>query len=185
MNSILLSFALASAAAVSAPAQAPDPRDRFFDALGALCGARFEGAMTFPVDAAHDFAGKRLVATVASCTATEIRVPFVVGEDHSRTWVFSRGADGLQLKHDHRHADGTPDAVTLYGGLATDTGSALVQSFPADPYTARLIPAAAGNVWTLSLGADGKSLGYHLDRDGKPRFTAMLARTAEVATKAD
>ena len=109
MHSVLLTIALASAAAVSAPAHAPDARGQFFDALSALCGARFEGAMTFPVDAAHDFAGKRLVATVASCTATEIRVPFVVGEDQSRTWIISRGSGGpAAFKHDHRHADGTP-----------------------------------------------------------------------------
>jgi hypothetical protein len=178
MNSTLFALALASAAALSPPAQAPDARAQFFDTLGALCGARFEGAMSFP-DGPHDFAGKRLVATVASCTPTEIRVPFVVGEDRSRTWVFSRVDDGLQLKHDHRHEDGTPDEVTMYGGMASAAGSAQVQSFPADAHTARLIPAAAGNVWTVSLDPDGKRLSYHLDRDGKPRFTAVLARADE------
>jgi hypothetical protein len=25
--------------------------------------------------------------------------------------------EGLQLKHDHRHEDGTPDEVTMYGGV--------------------------------------------------------------------
>lgn len=183
MNLTFFALTLASAAALSTPAQAPDARAQFFDALGALCGARFEGAMTYPVDGPHDFAGKHLVATVASCTASEIRVPFVVGEDHSRTWVFTRGVDGLQLKHDHRHADGTPDAVTQYGGMATAAGTAQVQSFPADAFTAQLIPAAAGNVWTVSLGAGGE-LTYHLDRDGKPRFTALLRRV-DTAPSAD
>jgi hypothetical protein len=160
----------------SAPAPAQDARDRFFATLKGLCGARFEGAMTFPADGQHEFAGKRLVAHVASCSDDEVRVPFQVGEDRSRTWVFSRTADGLQLKHDHRHADGTPDAVTLYGGLASATGTPLKQSFPADAYTAKLIPAAVTNVWTVSLSADGTSLTYHLERDAKPRFTAVLER---------
>ena len=176
MNSILLTLALATAAAVSTPAQAPDPRDQFFEALGALCGARFEGAMTFrstprTISPASGWSRRwrrapRRKSACPSWSARTIRAP---GSSVA-------AADGLQLKHDHRHADGTPDAVTLYGGLATDAGSALVQSFPADAYTARLIPAAASNVWTLSLGADGTSLGYHLDRDGKPRFTAVLTR---------
>lgn len=158
-----------------------DPRDAFFVSLRGLCGVRFEGAMTFPVDARDDFAGKLLVATVASCNDDEIRVPFLVGEDKSRTWIFSRTRGGLQLKHDHRHADGTPDAITMYGGVANDSGKPLVQSFAADADTVKLIPAAATNVWTVSLSADGDTLTYHLERDGKPRFTAVLKRvkTAE------
>lgn len=158
------------------PAHAEDARGQFFNTLKSLCGARFEGAMTFPADGQHEFAGKPLVAHVASCGDDEIRVPFLVGEDRSRTWIFSRTADGLQLKHDHRHADGTPDAVTMYGGMASATGTPLVQSFAADAHTARLIPAAATNVWTVSLSADGKSLTYHLERDARPRFTAVLER---------
>lgn len=167
---------LATVAVFCTPVHAQDARDQFFATLKGLCGARFEGAMTFPADGQHEFAGKRLVAQIASCSDDEIRVPFQVGEDRSRTWVFSRTAGGLQLKHDHRHADGTPDEVTMYGGLASATGTPLQQSFPADAYTAKLIPAAATNVWTLSLSADGASLTYHLERDAKPRFTAVLKR---------
>jgi hypothetical protein len=157
------------------PAQA-DARDQFFATLTRLCGARFEGAMTFPADPAHDFAGKRLVASLASCADSEIRVPFQVGEDRSRTWIITRTTSGLQLKHDHRHADGTPDSVTMYGGKATATGTALAQSFPADAHTAALIPAAVTNVWSVTLSADGSSLTYHLERDARPRFTAVLRR---------
>lgn len=158
----------------SAPAQ--DARDQFFATLKALCGARFEGAKTFPADSTDSFTGKLLVATFASCTDTEIRVPFLVGEDRSRTWLFTRTLGGLQLQHDHRHADGTPDSVTMYGGMARAPGLPLAQSFAADAYTARLIPAAVTNVWTVSLSADRTTLTYHLERDGRPRFTAVLRR---------
>lgn len=163
--------------AITAPA-ATDPRDAFFATMRGLCGARFEGAMTFPTDNRDDFAGKLLVATVEKCGDTEIRVPFLVGEDRSRTWVFTRTSDGLQLKHDHRHADGTPDAITMYGGMASATGTSHSQSFAADAHTAKLIPAAVTNVWTVTLSADGTTLSYHLERDGKPRFTAVLKRVA-------
>ncbi len=153
-----------------------DARDQFMATLHSMCGQRFEGASTFPMDPAHDFAGKRLVASVASCKDGEVRVPFVVGEDRSRTWVFTRTAAGLHLQHDHRHADGTPDAQTMYGGLATASGSAWRQRFVADAYTAKLIPAAVTNAWTVSISADGNELTYHLERDAKPRYTALLRR---------
>lgn len=157
-----------------------DARDQFMATLGSLCGQRFEGAMTYPPDPKHDFAGKRLLAHVATCNSALIRVPFIVGEDRSRTWILTRSPVGLQLQHDHRHADGTPDAVTLYGGMARANGSALTQSFAADDDTGKRIPGAASNVWTLSFSADGSTLTYHLVRDAKPRFTAVLRRVTVV-----
>jgi hypothetical protein len=168
-------FGLAGCATSGASA---DPRDQFMASLNRLCGQRFEGVMTYPADPKHDFAGKRLLAHFATCSNAEVRAPFQVGEDRSRTWIFSRTPAGLQLQHDHRHADGTPDAVTMYGGMANPTGSALSQSFSADAYTARLIPAAVTNVWTVSLSADNNTLTYHLERDAKPRVTAVFKRVS-------
>jgi len=146
----------------------------FFDTLTSLCGQRFEGAMTFPTEGQDDFAGKLLLAKIDSCTNTEIRIPFNVGEDHSRTWIVSKTERGLQLKHDHRHKDGTPDEINMYGGLATENGSGLSQSFAADTHTATIIPAASTNVWSISLNDDGTSMTYHLTRHDAPRFTAVL-----------
>lgn len=173
--SVLSGCASPTQRAPSIPAAA-DAQARFFEALRGQCGQRFEGEMSFPPDPKHDFAGKRLVAHVASCTSEVVRVPFQVGEDRSRTWVFTRSASGLELKHDHRHADGTPDEVTMYGGMAQGAGSALSQSFAADEYTGKLIKGAATNVWTVTLSADGRQLTYHLERDARPRFTAVLRR---------
>jgi hypothetical protein len=146
----------------------------FFDRVKSICGARFEGESVFPEDPGDAFRGQLLVAVVESCGDDEIRIPFMVGPDTSRTWVLKRTAKGLQLKHDHRHADGTPDEVTLYGGVALDAGSNLAQSFPADSYTANLIPEASTNEWFLSFSADGKELTYYLERHGKARFKAVL-----------
>lgn len=169
--------ALLAAAALTTPAQARgDSRDAFFANLAALCGATFEGASVFPRDPGDAFAGKKLVANVAKCTANEIRVPFIVGEDRSRTWVFTKSAGALELKHDHRHADGTPDEQTMYGGMASANGTPHSQAFHADAYTAKLIPAASTNVWTVTLSPDGKTLTYFLERDAKPRFKAELTR---------
>ena len=146
----------------------------FFDKVKSMCGARFEGESVFPDDPGDAFRGQLLVVVIESCGVDEIRIPFMVGPDSSRTWVLKRTAKGLQLKHDHRHADGTPDEVTLYGGVAVDAGSALSQSFPADSYTANLIPEASTNEWFLSFSADGQELTYYLERHGKARFKAVL-----------
>jgi hypothetical protein len=155
----------------------PRPGDEFLASLRALCGAVFVGESVFPTDPNDTFRGKQLTATFSSCGDHELRVPFQVGDDRSRTWVFSRTAEGLVLKHDHRHEDGTPDAITDYGGLAVVGGSARSQSFAADAHTALLIPAAKTNVWTITVGEDGRTLVYALTRDGKPRFEARLVRT--------
>ena len=148
----------------------------FFNKVKSMCGARFEGKSVFPEDPGDAFRGQLLVAVIESCGDDEIRIPFMVGPDTSRTWVLTRTVTGLQLKHDHRHADGTPDEVTLYGGVAVDAGSPFSQSFPADSYTADLIPEASTNEWFLSFNEQGDELTYYLERHGQPRFKAVLSR---------
>lgn len=85
-------------------------------------------------------------------------------------------AAGLELRHDHRHPDGTPDAVTMYGGLAGEGGTARSQSFLADAATAKMVPGAETNVWTVSLSEDGTVLSYLLERHAKPRARFVLRR---------
>ena len=153
-----------------------ESQDAFFEQISSLCGSQFSGQSTFPEDPGDAWRGKTLVADIKTCTASEIRIPFIVGEDHSRTWILTRVDGGLQLKHDHRHADGTPDEVTMYGGTTRDAGSKLSQSFPADAHTAKLIPAASTNEWFLSLSEDGTELIYYLERNDQPRFKAVLQK---------
>ena len=148
----------------------------FFERLKALCGTRFEGQSVFPEDPGDAFRDQTLVAIIETCGDKEIRIPFLVGKDYSRTWVLTKTTAGLQLKHDHRHADGSPDEITLYGGTATNPGSELSQAFPADAYTAELIPEAASNEWILTLSADGSEMTYYLERHDEARFKASLQR---------
>ncbi|GAA0879274.1 hypothetical protein GCM10009119_22420 [Algoriphagus jejuensis] len=117
---------------------------------------------------------------VRSCEDGRIRVPFFVGEDRSRTWVLTREENGLiQLKHDHRHEDGSEDTVTQYGGMASNTGSPTVQFFPADQFTADVLPAAVGNVWWITL--DETAFTYNLRRLGTPTlFTVKFDLTKPI-----
>ena len=131
-------------------AQEKAPSKQFWDLLSTHCGKAYEGKLVSP-ESDPRFAGK-LVMHVRSCEDGRLRIPFFVGEDLSRTWVLTMDEQQLiQLKHDHRHADGSEDTVTQYGGKATNTGSANTQFFPADAFTAGLLPAAVGNVWWITV----------------------------------
>lgn len=146
----------------------------FFQNLTKLCGQRFEGETEFPTDPNHPLAGKKLVMIVESCNEKEIRIPFHVGEDKSRTWILTLTDKGLLFKHDHRHADGTPDRITMYGGWAAPNGTPHMQRFPADAETAKLIPEAATNVWMLQIIPEKHQFTYYLERNNEPRYKAVF-----------
>lgn len=147
------------------------PAEQFFWSLHALCGKSFDGEIVAdePPPAADDpFTGRRLTMHVRDCSETEIRIPFAVGEDRSRTWIITRIDKGLRLKHDHRHSDGTPDVVTMYGGDTMAEGSSARQSFPADAETLALfrqqgLSASLSNIWSLEIEPD-KFFVYELSR---------------------
>lgn len=172
MRSVFLSVLLAGLAgcALRSTASAPTPPefDRFWTELSALCGQRFAGTVTEGNASDSAFVRGPLAMHVADCLDTEIRIPFTVGNDASRTWVISRSAGGLRLTHLHLHPDGTEDSVSRYGGVTTGPGSAVRQEFPADSFTAALLPAARGNVWTLEI-EPGVRFAYALRRTGTDR----------------
>lgn len=149
------------------------PQDDFVAALRGLCGQAFAGRIVAntPEDPADPFAGKAMVMHVRECGEHVIRVHFHVGEDRSRTWVISVLADSLALAHDHRHEDGSPDVLTLYGGQTTTAGSATRQEFPADARTKELFIAedravSVPNVWAIEI-EPGKRYVYELARPGR------------------
>ena len=146
----------------------------FFNNIKKLCGQSLEGATQFPQNPDHPMVGKRLLLTFGSCKDKETRVSFQVGEDKSRTWILRLDENGLLLKHDHRHADGTPDAVTMYGGWASAEGTAYRQLFPADPDTKKLIPEAATNVWMIEIAEEKQEIVYYLERHKEPRYRAVF-----------
>ena len=161
----------------------------FWRELQKLCGKAFAGGITADTAPSPDFTGKAMVMHVRSCAADRIRIPFFVGENRSRTWVLSRKGDRIELKHDHRHEDGTPDKVTMYGGTTTNAGMSTRQFFPADDETVRVVtppannaPSAAANVWWIDL-VPGEHFSYNLRRLGGDRlFTVRFDLTKEVKT---
>lgn len=147
---------------------------KFWEKLQKHCGKSYEGVVTHGAKEGDPFTGKRLVMQVLSCGKDRIRIPFYVGDDKSRTWVFTKDKKQiLKLKHDHRHQDGSEDKVTQYGGESTNHGFENLQMFPADKETARRISYASTNVWWVTL--DEKIFTYNLRRIGSDRqFTVTF-----------
>ena len=159
---------------------AETPQDAFFANLASHCGKAYSGALVSKDAADSDLAGAEMVMHVRDCSANRIAVPFHIrpagaGWDRSRTWVFTRTPEGLRLKHDHRHEDGEPDAVTLYGGDTAAPGSATVQAFPVDEESVALflaegLDASVTNVWSVEVDPAGTAGG---------QFAYQLRRTVE------
>jgi hypothetical protein len=152
----------------SEAAESTDPQVAFWAALASVCDQSFAGRVVENQPPSEAFEGQTLVMHVRECRSGEIRIPFHVGEDRSRTWVITRTAAGLRLKHDHRHEDGTEDEVTQYGGDTQTPGTAESQDFHADAFTGELVPAAATNVWTVEIES-GRMFAYALRREGTDR----------------
>ncbi|WP_242914210.1 hypothetical protein [Brevundimonas pishanensis] len=149
-------FSILAAGSATADTQGASSQDQFFANLATLCGQRFEGKVINPGPTDGDFAGKRLLMHVRDCEANEIRIPFWVGDDHSRTWFITRTENGMRLKHDHRDPDGTTHTLHWYGGETTQDGSPKRQEFPVDQesidlFTANNSSASNTNIWAVEV----------------------------------
>lgn len=161
-------------------AQVQNAADSFFLNLKKHCGKAYEGQITAGAREGDGFSGKTLIMQVMSCDIDQIKVPFYVGDDSSRTWVFTLRNNVLTLEHDHRHKDGSPDKITMYGGTSPNSGTAKLQFFPANNYTCNLLNAACTNVWWVTL--DEKSFTYNLRRIGSDRvFTVSFDLTTAIS----
>jgi hypothetical protein len=156
-----LTLALAGCAAAPAPKAALQPADAFMAALASHCGKAYAGRIVAnrPASTTPDpFEGKALVMHVRGCDdpARRLEVPFHVGDDHSRTWLLTRTPGGLRLKHDHRHADGSPETSTMYGGDTARAGTAVRQEFPVDAHSIALFQregrtVSTENTWAMEI----------------------------------
>lgn len=153
--------------------------DQFWQQLKQHCGKTYQGIVTSGATANDGFSGKRLVMHVLSCSEDQLLIPFNVGENRSRTWILTKVKDRIELKHDHRHEDGTNDAVTMYGGSTTNSGLPSIAVFHADQITVTTIPAAATNVWWITI--NNTTFTYNLRRIGSDRlFTVTFDITKPI-----
>lgn len=163
-------FALLAPAHEFGVARSRAPADDFLAAIRQHCGQAFAGRVVAnrPQPQKDDFAGQTLIMHVRECRDGEVKIPFHVGANRSRTWVLTRTANGLRLKHDHRHEDGSHDDVTMYGGDTTVLGTAARQEFPVDAeskamFAKRKNEGSQTNTWAMEI-------------EPKKRFLYELAR---------
>lgn len=166
---LCLYFATTFVLAEPAPLVSIPTHNTFMQNIAQHCGKAFEGKVVVDNQPSSAFDAK-LVMFVRRCTDAELQIPFYVGDNASRTWIIKKTGSGLSLKHDHRHKDGSHDAVTMYGGHTLDAGFQQIQSFPADQYSKELfaaqgLPQSLTNVWQMYIYPDVFS--YRLVREGR------------------
>jgi hypothetical protein len=151
---------LLSACVATAPpaAYTPPPRDAFWRNLQALCEGAAEGRLLQAPDAQIS-PDARLVVHFRECGDEELRFPLHVDRNRSRTWVFIRHADHLELRHDHRHEDGTEEESTWYGATTLEPGTPHRQEFVSE--------------------RNGVRIGWRVEVDPGRRFTYGTIRGGE------
>ncbi|MCK9490026.1 MAG: hypothetical protein M0Q42_11680 [Xanthomonadales bacterium] len=168
MLALLVSLPLAAEKADQNSADAGH-QQAWWTSLQNLCGQAFAGQLVrAPADDAT-FRDREVRMHLRHCDSHQVRIALVIDDDRSRTWIFSRDDDGIAFAHDHRQPDGTPEAVSDYGGRTVNAGSADSQMFPADDHTRRVI-AGSGlrSVWLVEIHP-GQRFVYAANRVGTER----------------
>ncbi len=147
------------------------PNQVFENSLKTLCGKSFQGTVVEGNESDEAWRQARIIMGKVSCYDGIYKIPLAVGENTSRTWIITRKGDYLCLKHDHRHEDGTPDEVTMYGGTTKGPGMPTHQYFPADQYSKDMflengLNASVDNTWVLII-EPGQTFSYRLQRPGR------------------
>lgn len=164
----------------SSPAEeTPDPAfddpasAQFYQHLRDLCGMSFAGHQVYVQEGRESWEQEEMVITFSLCQDDVLHIPFGVGENTSRTWMFFNEEGLLRFRHDHRHADGSPEDLTLYGGYAdVEASTSLRQVFPADAYTLEIHPRSQDAVWVVELSEDLSTFSYQLHHRGALLFQA-------------
>ncbi len=141
----------------------------FFENMREMCGQTFGGRTIYAEEGDRTFEPARLYFTVEECGEDELRIPFIVGGDDSRTWILRMREEGLTFFHEHVREDGTEYETSGFGGHATRDGTATFQSFP-DFWETEETPAAERRVWRLRIDREHDLFVYYLDRGGRPAY---------------
>ncbi|HSJ24728.1 MAG TPA: hypothetical protein VK929_08685 [Longimicrobiales bacterium] len=142
------------------------PQDAFWHNLQDLCEGAAEGRLLQAPDTQID-PDARLVVHFWECGDDELRFPLHVDENRSRTWVFIRHDDALELRHDHRHEDGTEESNTWYGASTLEEGTANRQEFVTERngvLTGWRVEVEPGQRFTYGTIRDGEWR-HHLEFD--------------------
>lgn len=139
-------------------------QSQFFYSLGELCGNAYRGERTVERPGRDLLQGdEELIVHFRECTGDTIYAAFHIGADQgtgdwdrSRTWIYTRHPERIELRHDHRLEDGSEDTgSTMYGGYTEDEGGPLSQRF----------------VYTERTGPNDEVLGWRVEVEPGVRYT--------------
>lgn len=148
-------------------------QNAFINAYQPYCGHSYSGHTGFiDLGEDHELDGADFTLILEECGKDEVRIPFIVNEDSSRTWIVKMTQNGLHLSHDHRYPDGTQYDQNFYGGYADDKGTALLQYFPADHRTIEERPQREINRWAKEFDMENERYFYRLYLRDELRFEA-------------
>ncbi|CAN5768648.1 hypothetical protein BH23GEM9_BH23GEM9_21980 [soil metagenome] len=152
------------------------PQAAFMDNLRQHCGRAYSGRLTLEPAGDEMLTGtEELIVHFRECGQDTLRLPFHLEQedagtwDRSRTWMFMQTADALEIRHDHRHEDGTPDEQTMYGAYTQDAGMANRQEF----------------ILTERRAPDGSPLGWRVEIEPGQRYTYGTIRGGEWSWRVD
>jgi hypothetical protein len=155
---------------------AESPRDALWQNLQQHCGNAYSGGLVLEPPGDDMLTGtEQLIVHFRGCGQDTLLLPFHIekgatGEwDRSRTWMIMRTPERLELRHDHRHADGMPDDQTMYGAFTSDAGTAHRQEF----------------ILTERRAADGSPLGWRIEIVPGERYTYGTIRGGEWTWRVD
>lgn len=135
---------------------AEDPQDAWWAHMTTHCNEAFEGGLSVAPPGDEMLRGDELLLVhFRECSDEQLRLPFHIetaeGEwDRSRTWIFTRHDDRIELRHDHRTPEGEPDENTMYGGFTQTPGTAIQQVFIFTDYD-EYDPAGPHRGWRVEI----------------------------------
>ena len=157
-------------------------QDKFFDSIRAHCGKAFSGSVEDSSNSTA-YTGRKFVLHIRDCSNTQIKMPLHVDDNSSRILVLTKRDGSIELQHDHRHADGSSDALTLYGGYSSADSTGNVTNFPESAESIAITKAYAPtrtypSVWSIILSSE--DITYQVVRPGRTiksnfKFTDMVA----------
>ncbi len=135
----------------------------FLENYADYCGYAYRGESTLvELGEGNPLEGADLVMILDDCSKDEVRMPFYVDDDRSRTWIVRRMNGRLHLSHDHRYPNGTEYDANLYGGYADEDGDAETVYFPSDERTIAERPSREINRWSKSFDHENQRYHYRL-----------------------
>ena len=158
-----------SALLACAPKPAISTQDQFITNLKTHCGKAYAGKLVSTDEVDADMINESMTMYV-DCSGGALRIPFAVGTNRSRTWVFTKTETGLRLKHQHNHKDGSEDKVSQYGGDTADMGTATRQDFPVDEFSKALflktgLDVSVTNIWAVEITPE--TYAYEMRRENR------------------